>query len=176
MPEEARDEWGLPKARERATNFELLRCKHAVVDHLPMAHCAGFEGGAFSEVQRVWRDLAVQWAGAFGDACKAIVEQLDAPHQNESRGELDLERVIKWKFLLPALILRKPPSNKGTKAADLKPIIQRRLNQHDAGDWVGLVTDYERDVISASHIHPEDSRSQDDKEEAQIRRAANQLE
>ena len=84
--------------------------------------------------------------------------------------------MIKWKFLLPALILRKPPSNKGTKAADLKPIIQRRLNQHDAGDWVGLVTDYERDVISASHIHPEDSRSQDDKEEAQIRRAAELLE
>ena len=51
---------GLPAARERATDEEVLRCKFAVVNHLSMANCAGFAGGAFNEVQEVWRDLAVQ--------------------------------------------------------------------------------------------------------------------
>ena len=53
-PDNARDEWGLSKAREQATNFELLRCKHAVVDQLLIAHCAGFKGGTLIEVQLVW--------------------------------------------------------------------------------------------------------------------------
>ena len=111
-----------------------MRCKHAVLDHLSMATCAGFEGGSFSEVQEVWRDLAVPWAGAFGDACRAVLEKLRAPDAGETRGKLDLERTIKWKFLLPSLLLRKPPATKGIRAMELKPIVQRRLNQYDAGD------------------------------------------
>ena len=163
FPEAVHDEHSLPRARERATNIELLPCRHAVVDHISMAHCAGFEGGAFNEVRSVWRDLSVQWAGAFGDACLAITKALEMPHQNEAQDKLDLERAIKWKSLLPALLLRKPPSNTGTKASTLKPIVQRRLNQYDAGDWSGLIADYETDVISASLIHVVNSRSQDDK-------------
>ena len=83
--------------------------------------------------------MAVQWAGAFGDAYQAITEMLETPDLNEPRKQLDLERVIKWKFLLPALLLRKPPLNKGTKASALKPITQRRLHQYDTGNWAGLV-------------------------------------
>ena len=94
-----------------------------MVNHLSMANCAGFAGGAFNEVQEVWRDLAVQWAGAFGDACKGVLEKLNAPNVGEARGKLDLERAIKWKSILPSLLLRKPPSSKGIKATELKPIV-----------------------------------------------------
>ena len=73
-----------------------MRCKHAVLDHLSMATCAGFEGGSFSEVQEVWRDLAVPWAGAFGDACSAhpIAVEATLAHGDEplSAGELSDRR------------------------------------------------------------------------------------
>ena len=49
------DEYGLPLAREPASDAELLRCPHAVVDHLLMAQCAGFAGAAFGEVRSIWR-------------------------------------------------------------------------------------------------------------------------
>ena len=93
-------------------------------------YCAGFEGGAFNEVQIICPDHAVQWAGAFGNAYQTITEMIETPHQNELRDKLNLKRVIKWKFLLLALLLRKPPLNKGTKTADLKLIVQQRLNQY----------------------------------------------
>ena len=124
-----------------------------------MAHCAGFKGGAFDELQRLWWGHAVQWAGTFSDACRTITELLETPHQNKQRDKLDLERALKWKFILLTLLLRKPPSNKGTKAANLMPIVQCRLNQYDVGDWAGLVADYEADVITALLICPVDRRS-----------------
>jgi len=57
------------------------------------------------------------------NTCDACLETLRAPHPSELRGQLDLERVLKWKFLLPAILLCKPPPAKGTKAANLKPIV-----------------------------------------------------
>ena len=68
---------------------------------------------------------------------------LETPQPNESRGELDLDRAIKWIYLVPILLLRKLPSAMGTKACELMPIVQRRLNQYHSGDWAGLVHDYE---------------------------------
>ena len=65
-------------------NEDLLRNKYAIVDHLSLAQCAGFAGSSFTEVQHIWRDLQVQWAGAFSDACRAVMEALRAPHPDES--------------------------------------------------------------------------------------------
>ena len=88
---------------------------------------------SFHEVQTIWRDLQVQWAGAFGEATKAVAKALNTPSPNSARGELDLKQSIKWKFLISQLLLRKPPSDTGRKALTPKPIIQRRLDQYDAG-------------------------------------------
>ena len=103
------------------------------------------------------------------------MEALRAMHPNESCGELDLERAIKWKFLLPILLLRKPPSTNGTKAKDLRPVVHRRLDQYIVGDWRGLVEDYERDVVLAWSVHDDNTRSQSDHDEANIWKAADLL-
>ena len=116
-------------ARDPASDAELLRCPRAIVDHLSMAQCAGFAGAAFGEVQSIWRQLQTQWAAAFGEACKAITDALKMPPHLQGQNGLDLERAIKWKFLLPILLLRKPPSSSGTRAAALQAIVQRRLVQ-----------------------------------------------
>ena len=51
--------------------------------------------------------------------------------------------------MLPALLLRKPPLLMGTKTAALQYIVQRRLNQYESGDWKGLISDFEADVVLA---------------------------
>ena len=170
------DNHGLPKARERADCAEILRDPYAVLDHLSVAQCAGFAGFSFNEIQHIWRPLQVPWAGAYSDALRNINDKLETPRANSHRGELELERAIKWKFLLPALLLRKPPSANGIKATDLQPIITRRMNQYDSGDWSGLIADYEADVIAAESLGPKDDNStQEEKDEAQIRKAADLL-
>ena len=68
---------------------------------------------------------------------------------NESRSELDLERALKWKFLLPIFLLRKPPSGSGTRARLLQPIVSRRLAVYNAGDFRGLIIDLEKDILLA---------------------------
>ena len=103
------------------------------------------------------------------------MEALRAPHPNEPRGARDLERTLKWMLLLPILFLRKPPSNNGTKAKELKSIIQRRLDQHDLNDWKGLIADYEKDVVLAQTVHRDDNRTEDIKDETKIRKAADLL-
>ena len=45
------------------------------------------------------------------------------------------------------------PSETNTVAVDLRPLGQCRLNKYNVGDWVGLIADYEKDVISTSYIH-----------------------
>ena len=118
------DEHGLTQARESASAMELLCFEYVVVDHLSLTQCAGFAGASFNEVQHIWRDLQVQWAVAYGDGLRAVMEALQSPHPNEPRGQLDLERTLDWIFLLPILMLRKPPSANGTDAKDLKSFIQ----------------------------------------------------
>jgi len=94
---------------------------------------------------------------------------------HEARGHLTLERTVKWKFMLPTLLLRKPPSDMGTKARDLKPIVQRRLNQYDVRNWHNLVAELEADMIIAQTMHHAETRTQLDKDEALIRKAADLL-
>ena len=103
------------------------------------------------------------------------METLSSPHRNEAQGKLYLERTIKWKFLLSTLMLRKQPSINGTKAKDLKPFIHRRLDQQDAGDWRCLVENYEKDVVLAHILHMDGTRSQSDRDEANIWEAADLL-
>ena len=63
------------------------------------------------------------------------------------------------------------PSADGTKAKHLKPIVKRRLDQHDAGDWKTLLEEYESDVVRSQLIHRVDTRTEDDKDIAVIRKA-----
>jgi hypothetical protein len=102
---------------------EIFCCHWAVVDHFSMAQCTSFAGSSFNQVQHVWSNVQVSWAGAFSDAVSAIVDSLWMPHPNEQRGSLDLEKKIKWKFLFPTLLLQKPRSINGVKGCDLLPII-----------------------------------------------------
>ena len=125
MPTAVIDRNSLPCARDRVSPFECLRNRLAVVDHLSFAECAGFAGCAFGEVQTVWRCLQVPWAGAMSDAYRWVTEALRTPHPNESCGELDLERALKWKFLFPILLLQKPPLGSGTRVKLLQPIVSR---------------------------------------------------
>jgi len=71
-----------------------------------------------------------QWAGAYGygEALRVGVDAINNNDQHKARGQLSLERAIKWKFILPILLLHKPPSATRTNAGDLKPIVQCRLN------------------------------------------------
>ena len=96
-----------------------------MVDHLSFTQCTGFAGASFNEVQHIWRDLQVQWAGAYGHGLRAVMETLWAPHPNEPRGQLDLETTLKWIFLLPVFMLNRPPLANGTNAKDLKSFVQR---------------------------------------------------
>jgi hypothetical protein len=75
------------------------------------------------------------------------------PHPNKWRGSLDLERKIKLNFLLPTLLLQKSPSINGMKGHDLLPIIQRQMKQYNGGNWVGLIVDYEHNVMLAQKMH-----------------------
>ena len=49
------------------------------------------------------------------------------------------------------------------------------MDQYDAGDWRGLVDDYEKDVVVGQTLHRDDTRLQSDKDEARIRKAAELL-
>ena len=82
---------------------------------------------------------------------------------------------MKWLFLLLILLLRKPPSNNGTKTNELKSLAHWRLDQHDSNDWRGLIEDYEKDVAAAPTVYSDDSRTDDTKDEAKIRKAADLL-
>ena len=129
------------------------------VNHLSMAQCAGIAGAAFGEVQSIWRQLQTQWAAVFGEACRAVTDALEMPPHLQGQDGLDLERAIKWKFLIPILLLRKPPSSTGTRAAALQAIVQRRLVQYSAGNWKGLVRDYEANMVTAREISPREEKT-----------------
>jgi hypothetical protein len=107
-----------------------------------------------------------------GKACREIVEQFNAPAPNESRSRLSMERRIKWKYALPAILLQKPPTPNGIKAKDLKAIVGRRMRQYEAGNWKGLVGEYKRDIIITQGMH-HDNPSDDSKEMSKIRKAGN---
>jgi hypothetical protein len=82
------------------------------------------------------------------------------PHPSKWRGSLDLKRKIKWKILL-TLLLQKPPLIHGVKR-ELIPIIQLWMKQHNGGDWVGLIADYEHDVKLAHNTVWKNDRSPED--------------
>jgi hypothetical protein len=77
---------------------------------------------------------------------------------------------IKWKYALPAILLQKPPTPNGIKAKDLKAIAGRRMRQYEAGNWKGLVEEYEQDIIITQGMH-HDNQSNDSKEMSKIRKA-----
>ena len=105
----------------------------------------------------------------------AIIDAVNNIDVHEARGQLLLERTIKWIFILPILLLCKPPSATAAEARDLKPIVQRRLNQCDVGDWHSLVADLEAARIIAQTMHYVETRAQSDKDEDLIRKAADLL-
>ena len=94
-----------------------------------------------------------------GDAYRWVTEALRAPYPNESRGELDLKRALKWKFLLPIILLHNPPSGSGTRARLLQPIVSHRMTMYNAGDFSGLIVNLERDILIMRSVHHSDNRT-----------------
>ena len=148
--------------------MEIFHDKYAVIDHISYAHSLGFDGASFAEMKSIPNNLQVQWAEAFSDACAAVNDQLQAPHPNSSRSELQLERRLKWKNILYIIMLRKPPSKSGIKYRDLIPIIRRRFNMYNDGNWRGLVDDYERDVVESNNIERPTERNEEREKENTI--------
>ena len=72
------DDYGLPKARERASPEETVRDPYAVVDHLSAAQCAGMNGYNFYECQRIFNSCQENWAEVFGTACEEVNKALEA--------------------------------------------------------------------------------------------------
>ena len=62
-----------------------------------------------------------------------------------------------------------------TKAKHPNAIIKQSLDQHDAGDWETLLEEYESDVVRSQLIHRVYTRTEDDKDIAAIRKAADLL-
>ena len=79
-------------------------------------------------------------------------DQLAATHPTLSCSEFRLERCIKWKNLLPMLLLHKPPQQHRINASHLINIVQCRMNMYAADDQQGLVEDYDKDVIVANNM------------------------
>ena len=103
------------------------------------------------------------------------MEALWTPYPNEARGQLDLERTLKWIFLLLVLMLSKHPPANGTKARDLKYFVQRHCDQHDLGNGKGLIVDYNADIVAAQSVHQNENRSQGSKDNAKICKALDLL-
>ena len=96
------------------------------------------------------------------------MEALRAPHLDQPRGQLDLERILEWIFLLPILLHHKSPSVNGTKAKDLNSFVQRRCDQYDLGDWKGLTAEYKVDAAAAQSVYQNGIRPQGIRDEAKI--------
>jgi hypothetical protein len=170
------DEFGLPPARERASLEEMLLDPMAVVDHLSVAQCAGINNFTFNECQDIWKSCQIGWAEAFGGACEEVNRAMLLPHPDDPRNQLALERRIKWKFVLPALLLRKPPSTDGVKARDLEALVKHRLRLHAEGAFDLLIAEYEADCVRAEALRQRtDNRNGDAKDVARLRRACELL-
>ena len=116
--------------------------------------------------------MHVPWAEVFGDVHRAINRLLDKQEIGSRcpQRDIDLERAIKLSFLLLNLIWRKPPSASGAKAAMMQWICRRRLDMACRRDFVGLIRDYERDVLVAKELEPIPAGRKSD--EGRVRRAS----
>ena len=139
-------EW-IPATRQKATESELQTNAFAVVDHLPFEQCLGAGGSSFFEVKNIPTRLHQFWAEAFGDTCAEINTLVKFPQTDDY--ERRLKRRIKMKFLLPFLILRKPPTSSQNKAHSLLPLLAARLNKWDSGEWGKLVSEYEANITAS---------------------------
>ena len=97
------DEDGFLRARARATAIDIFEDRYALIDHLSGKQCVGCAQGSFFEITKVWSDHQGTWASAWSETCREVVERLKATTLNETRSDLALERIIKFKFLLPTL-------------------------------------------------------------------------
>ena len=89
---------------------------------------------------------------------------------NSIRNIITLERAIKWKFLLPILLLWKPHLAMGTNIRDLKPTVGRQLAMYAKGNLARLIADLDTDTMVARSIHCVDIRTLDEVDEAKLRK------
>ena len=148
--------------------MEIIHDKYAVVDHLSYAQCLGFHGASFAELKSIPNNINMQWAEAFSYACAAVNDQMQAPHPNSLRLELQLERRLKWKNILYIILLCKPPFKSGVKFKDLIPIIRHCFNMYIDGNWHRLINDYERDVVESNNIERPTQRNEEKEKENTI--------
>ena len=135
-------------SRPRATQEQLAADIFATLDHLSFTQCVGSEGAHFHEIKDIPRRYQETWAEAFGNACEEVTTAI-----NTNASELTLERRIKWFFLLPILLLRKPPSAKPIRSTTIKSALSSRLAAWKRQDFISLIVSYEQDVVDANNLN-----------------------
>ena len=79
-------------------------------------------------------------------------------------------------MVCPALFLRKPPSNSGTKASELEEVCLRRFRQWKEKDWAGLIKCYEEDCVKVQDLKWRPVReNKSERDEQLVRRACELL-
>ena len=156
---------------QRASQEQLAEDPFAILDHLSIHQCVGSEGAHFHEIQDIPRRHHEAWAEAVGDACEELTVAI-----NDNASETTLERRIKWVFLLPILLLRKPPSPNTVRSTTIKSALASRLSAWKRRDFASLLVSYEQDVVEANSLteaHRE--RTKEHREEANLQRCFENL-
>ena len=103
--------------------------QYAILDHIPFSHCIGEAPASFHEAKMIPQSCRVLWAETYGEVCAALADAANPPQPPENNRpdfEATLERRIKMFFLIPFLILRKPPDKQNTCPINTK--IKLRLS------------------------------------------------
>ena len=135
-------------SKERASQELLHQDPLAVVDHFTVRQCVGSESYHFHEARDIPRSLQGAWATALGHACEELTDAT-----NNSQSEDHLLRRVKWFFLLPILILRKPPSGKPVPSVSVKTAMSRRLAMWMRRDFQALIAEYEEDILLLANLN-----------------------
>ena len=158
-------------SRPRATQEQLAADIFATLDHLSFTQCVGSEGAHFHEIKDIPRRYQETWAEAFGNACEEVTTAI-----NTNASELTLERRIKWFFLLPILLLRKPPSAKPIRSTTIKSALSSRLAAWKRQDFISLIVSYEQDVVDANNLNEaHQERTKEKRDEANLQRCLENL-
>ena len=97
-----------------------------------------------------------QWAECFGevsDELARLIDDADSTPHTDIPFPVALERRVKMFFILPFLMLRKPPDP--AVKTSMNQAIRARLASWRSRDFATLIADYESDVVFlATQAHP----------------------
>ncbi|MGH3053723.1 MAG: hypothetical protein ACRDL7_01935, partial [Gaiellaceae bacterium] len=140
-----------PPRRDQASAEMLREDPFAIVDHLALEECFGYEGACFDTIEQVPRRFQIAWASAMGEAAKALA------HAKDEYGiaSLRFERRLKFFFALPTFLLRFPPGLQKMRHQQEEQLLTSRFAVvHNPATWPQLVQTYEQDLLLLRANHP----------------------